>query len=122
MTGAALESLGERRAALDAYRTALERRDLRPAAKGLGRMLLATGDVSGAEALYLRLLQIEEADADLLLGLARVRGAQGRFQEGLELAERAAIIDPTRIEGRVLREALGRAAAGLAPTPSVELR
>lgn len=111
MTGAALESLGERQGAIEAYRAALERHDLAPATRGLGRMLLAAGDVSGAETLYLRLID-QAADADVLLGLARVRGAQGRFREGLELAERAATLDPTRLEGQILRQALRRAAAG----------
>lgn len=118
LSGNALESLGERAEAEAAYRRAIEPLDsgaaesaatLR-ARKGLGRLFLETGRLEDAEGLYSDLVRTHAADGDAWVGLARVRGAQGRPIEGLALAERASEVSPPLVDALVLRVALATSA------------
>jgi tetratricopeptide (TPR) repeat protein len=119
LSGNALETLGESVEAEAAYRRAIEpTKDSgtadSPAAlrgrKGLGRLFLETGRLADADRLYADLVRTHAADGDAWVGLARVRGAQGRPIEGLALAERATEVSPRLVDGWVLNVALATTA------------
>ncbi len=116
--GQAEEALGNLAAAMEDYRRALAVAPLYiPARYRFGRLLLAEGDAAGAARELELAARDAPDDADVLLLLASVRGAEERLTEAIAIARKAAALDPGRPEAWFL---LGTLAADARDLPTLK--